>query len=305
MEIWVSKDGTGDFNTIQAAVDYAATLPETDRTVRIKRGVYRERVAISVPHITLTGDSPADTVLVSGCSARETGADGQPLGTFRTQTLKIETHHISVRGLTVKNDAGPGWKAAQAIAVYADGDRVRMEDCRLLGHQDTLFTGPRLARLERGEFDGKPQRQIYRNCYIEGDVDFVFGCACAYFENCEFFSVYSPCPEGKTDYSQAEADRDSSIAGYVTAAATPKGQRHGFVMNNCRFTGDCPPGSVFLGRPWRDDAKVVLQNCYLGEHIHPEGWHDWGRKGARDTVFFAEYGCYGPGAGERERWIRV
>ena len=133
-------------------------------------------------------------------------------------------------------------------------------------------------------------RHLYDHCYIEGDIDFVFGSATAYFDECTFHSTPT----------------DRTINGYVTAASTAQGQAYGYVMNNCRFTSSsCPARSVYLGRPWRNFAKTVLINCYMGPHIHPEGWHDWNKPEARDTVFYAEYQSYGPGADMERRpdWV--
>ncbi|MFT4007527.1 MAG: pectinesterase family protein, partial [Lacrimispora sp.] len=133
-------------------------------------------------------------------------------------------------------------------------------------------------------------RQLYKNCYQEGDIDFIFGSATAYFESCTFFSKYT----GK------------EISSYVTAASTPQGQEYGYVMENCRFESNCPPDSAYLGRPWREYAKTVLINCYIDDHICKEGWHDWNKDAAHEHAFYGEYGSYGPGAAMERRpdWVR-
>ena len=184
----------------------------------------------------------------------------------------------------------------QALALYVDGDRILFENCRFLGGQDTLFTGPLPPKeIEPDGFIGPKQhaprvngRHCYRNCYIEGDIDFIFGSATAYFENCECFSK----------------DDGRPISSYVTAASTPEGQTYGYVMKNCRFTGNCPPASAYLGRPWRLFARTVFIECELDSHIRPEGWHNWNKPDAEKTSFYAEYGNYGPGAaaGQRVGW---
>ncbi len=76
-------------------------------------------------------------------------------------------------------------------------------------------------------------------------------------------------------------------------------------MENCRFEGNCPPDNAYLGRPWREYAKTVLINCYIGDHICREGWHDWNKEGAHKNAFYAEYGSYGPKGGmdHRPDWI--
>ena len=151
------------------------------------------------------------------------------------------------------------------------------------------FTGPK-------EFcERRPGRHYYHQCYIEGDVDFIFGGAVAYFEDCEIFSVKY---EGKL---QAKEMESASIHGYITAASTPQDQTYGYVFENCRLTSDCPKGSVYLGRPWRSFAKTVFLHCHLGDHIHPAGWHDWDKKDAYETIFYAEYKNVGPGADIEKR----
>ena len=142
-----------------------------------------------------------------------------------------------------------------------------------------------------------PQEKIYKktaahiniNSTLHGIIFFIFACATAYFENCEFFSK----------------NINQAVNSYVTAASTPEGQTYGYVMRNCRFTSNCPPCSVYLGRPWREYAKVVLIDCYMGEHIFPQGWHDWGKVQAHDTSFFAEYNSFGPGSNMNSRpaWV--
>lgn len=138
-------------------------------------------------------------------------------------------------------------------------------------------------------------RQYYYQCFIRGDIDFIFGSATAYFEECEINSQ-------KTDSDPIAINpADQKIYGYITAASTPEGQEYGYIFSRCRLTGDCPPNSVYLGRPWRNLAKTVFLECELGEHIRTEGWHDWNKPEAHDTIFYAEYRCFGPGADTKGR----
>lgn len=297
MVIHIAADRTGDFTSV---TDALLSIPDTytDKvTIFIHKGIYRERITVTRPNITFTGDSADNTVLTYDLYARMTMEDGTKRGTFRTYTCLIDTHDITFRNLTIANTAGPGPKAGQAIALYADGDRLMFDGCRFLGNQDTLFTGPLPPReIEPGGFVGPKQfaprlngRHYYRNCYIEGDIDFVFGSATAYFQRCEFFSK---------NIGQA-------VNSYVTAASTPEGQPFGYVMDSCRFTGSCPPATAYLGRPWREYAKTVLINCHMDSHICPEGWHDWGKTAARTTCFYAEYNSFGTGActDSRPAWV--
>ncbi|MBT1176663.1 pectinesterase family protein [Bifidobacterium callimiconis] len=292
--ITVSQDGQGDCRTVGDALTLAAEtrLQRRDAhlpiTIFIHPGTYRERVTVTLPYVTLEGVDAASTVIALGLGARMPADDGTPLGTFRTYTMLVDADHVTLRGLSIVNDAGDGREVGQAIALYADGDGLLVEDCRLLGHQDTLFTGPLPPKeLQPGGFIGPKQfaprkvgRQWYRRCLIAGDVDFIFGGATALFEDCEIRSL----------------DRGEEVNGYVTAASTPEGRPYGYVFRDCRFTSDsCAPGSVYLGRPWRDFARVALVDCELGEHIRSEGWWDWGKPQARDGSRFSGVGLFGPG----------
>lgn len=301
--ITVSQTGNADHRTVAEALH---ALEEADRAgvsispalIRIGRGTYRERITIRRPFLTLEGEDAADTVLTFGLYARMPSEDIGKLGTFRSYSCLIDTHDFTARNLTFANSSGKGSDVGQALAVYADGDRLVFDRCRFLGGQDTLFTAPLPPKeIEPNGFIGPKQheprqngRHYYKNCYIEGDIDFIFGGATAYFESCELHSK----------------DNGQEINSFVTAASTPKDQAYGYVMQDCRFTGSCPPASAYLGRPWREYAKTVLLNCYIGEHIREEGWHDWNKPQARETVLYAEYNSFGPSSdyGKRPGWVK-
>lgn len=281
---------SGDFSTISAAL---CSIPEnntTPVTIEIAPGTYREKLTINKPYVTLSGlgSKNSETVLTYDDYALALMDDGQTYGTFRSYSVFIDTHDVTLRNLTIENASGDSKTHGQAIALYADGDRLILDNCRLLGHQDTLFTGPLPPmEIKPGGFIGPKQfapringRHYYKDCYICGDIDFIFGSATAYFENCTIESLYRSLEPSSKDNTQ----------GYATAASTPEGQEYGYVFSHCRFTTDCcPEGSVYLGRPWRDYAKTVLLNCELGSHIHPAGFHDWNKENAHHTVFYAEY----------------
>ncbi|MBM6754931.1 hypothetical protein H6A18_00035 [Collinsella tanakaei] len=285
------RDAAGVFTTVGAAL---AALPElapddaTHVTVRIAPGTYRERVEIRRPNITLAGETAASVRIVSGIGADMIAPDGETYGTFRTYTMFVDAADVRLEHLTIENDAGDGREVGQAIALYADGDRLVVDSCQILGHQDTLFCGPLPPReVKPGGFRGPKQfaprvvgRQYYHRCRIVGDVDFIFGGAVAYFEGCELHSL----------------DRGMDVNGYVTAASTPEGEPYGFVFHGCSFTGDAAAGTVYLGRPWREFAKTVLVDCWLGDHIRRDGWFDWGKEAAHTCALYAGCGLMGPGA---------
>lgn len=279
----------GCFSSIRDAIDSIPPGHKSPVTIRIAPGVYHEKLTLEKPDVTLLGlgASPADTVLSYGDYANEIMPDGSKCGTFRSYTLFVHAPNVTLRNLTVENASGDSATHGQAIALYAECDRLTVDSCRLLGHQDTVFTGPLPpAEIQPGGFLGPTQlspringRQYYRNCYLCGDIDFIFGSATAFFENCDIESLHREL-----------ADANSAVEGYVTAASTPEGQEYGYVFERCRFLGEsCAPRSVYLGRPWRNFARTVLISCELGAHIHPAGFHDWNKADARATVFYAEY----------------
>ena len=256
-----------------------AALPDNSEsaTLRLAPGVYREKVVLQRPHTTLEGESAESTTILWDEGAFEILSDGMKRGTFRTATLLVDAHHVTLRNLTVENAAAPRDKVGQAVALYADGDFFTCENCTLRSHQDTLFTAPLPPKeIEKNGFIGPkqfaprtPQRHTYRRCRIEGDVDFIFGGAAAWFEDCDIVSL---------------------APGYAAAASTPEGQRYGYVFKGCRFTAQgAPDASCYLGRPWREFAQTVLIDCGVGPHIRPEGWHDWGKPAFHEKGFYAEY----------------
>lgn len=297
--ITVSQDGMGDYETIKNAIKAAMEYQGENITIKISKGIYKERLTINQPKLTLQGEDNINTIITYDDYANYIMADGEKRGTFRTPTIFIDTNDFVARNITFENSAGSGAEVGQALALYVDGDRITFENCRILGGQDTIFTAPLPPfAYEQNGFRGTKEfsprihgKHYYRNCFICGDVDFIFGGATAYFEACELYS------------NNMQADRK----GYVTAASTSEETVYGYVFNYCKFTGDCPADSVYLGRPWRNFAKVVILNSYMGEHIKKEGWDDWGKIDAHDTVFFAEYNNTGKGAKleNRPSWIKI
>ena len=270
-------------------------------TLYIGAGTYREQLLIDRPKVTMIGepvvaDQTPRTVLVYGLGAFEIMPDGEKRGTFRTSSVRIDAPDFTARDIVFQNDAGFGHTVGQALALYVDADRCYFEHCHFLGSQDTLFTAPLpLKEAKPGGFRGpgeyKPRvlgRHFYRNCFIQGDVDFIFGSATAWFETC---AIFSKMPG---DRKPPESPDDQQIYGYVTAASTYEDVKYGYVFHRCKLTSDCPPHTVYLGRPWREYAKTVFLECELGEHIHPLGWADWNKD--HSHFFYAEYASTGAGA---------
>jgi pectinesterase len=270
-EIHVAQDGTGDFTTIQEAIDETKSFPDTRITIDIKNGLYKEKVKVHAwnSRLTLKGQS-TDGVVIRWDDYFGKMKRGRN-STFLTATLLVQGDDFRAENLTIENTAGP---VGQAIALSVEADRCVFENCRILGNQDTLYT------------DGANTRQYYQNCYIEGTTDFIFGGATALFENC-------------TVHSKANS--------FITAASTPEGRPYGFVFLRCKLTAADDVNKVFLGRPWRSYAKTVFVECEMGGHIRPEGWNNWGSPEKERTVFYAEGGNKGPGADTANRvsWSRV
>ncbi|WP_276356353.1 pectinesterase family protein [Cohnella caldifontis] len=292
--VTVAADGSGDCKSIQEAVDRIPDGIVEPTTILVKNGIYREKLFIGKPFVRLIGEDPARTIVTFGDHATKTFPNGEPYHTFNAYTAFIGGDDFTAERITFENAAGPGEQVGQALAAYVDADRAVFRECRFLGFQDTLFTGPLPPRpRDRASFGGpregaptRPARQYYERCHIEGDVDFIFGSATAVFDRCDIVS---------------------KRGGWISAPSTPEGVPFGYVFIGCTLIGDAAARSVYLGRPWRNFAKTVFLDCWMGEHIHPEGWSRWNASESVASVEFAEYGNRGPGAsdgGTRVDWSR-
>lgn len=297
-EIHVSRDGKASecFTSVADALRSIPKDNQTPVTILIAPGIYYEKITIDRSFVTLegTGKSSEETILTYDDYANIVMEDGMRMGTFRSYSVFVDAHDVTMKNLTIENASGDSVTHGQAIALYADGDRLTVDSCRITGHQDTLFTGPLPPKeLQKNGFIGPKQyapringRQYYRDCYICGDVDFIFGSATAYFENCTIESLK------RFENGTEEEDGTPKIQGYITASSTPEGQAYGYVFSGCRLTAkECPAGTVYLGRPWRDFAKTVFMDCAFGTHIHPALFHDWNKEKARSSVFYAVGNC--------------
>ena len=262
----VAQDGSGDYRTIQEAVNASRDLSQVTVTIQIKNGIYHEKIVVPShkTHVRLVGESREGTIITNG---DHTG-DAAGHVTYTSHTMLVQATNFTAENLTFENSAGP---VGQAVALHVEGDRATFRHCRMLGNQDTLFPAV------------ENSRQYYQDCYIEGTTDFIFGTATAVFENCEIRSK-----------------RNS----YIAAAATTERQAYGFVFLNCRLTADSAAHKVYLGRPWRPHSRTVYLHCDIGAHILPAGWDNWRDAANEKTAYYAEYQSTGPGAnpGARARW---
>ena len=264
-DIVVAKDGSGDYFTIQEAINNVPDYSKNHRTtIMVRGGEYEEKVVIpeSKLNVSLIGQSGA-TIKWNDYASKK-NKYGDECSTSGSATFYVYADNFECEGMTFVNTAG---RVGQAVAAFVSSN-AKFRKCKFIGNQDTLYT------YEEGS------EQLYDECYIEGTVDFIFGKATAYFNKCEIKSV------GK---------------GYVCAPATPQGQKFGYVFNECKLTASEGVEGVALARPWRPYAQAVYINCEMGSHIAKYGWDNWNNGDNEKTAYFGEWGSTGPGAETKGR----
>ncbi|MES2649682.1 MAG: pectinesterase family protein [Bacteroidota bacterium] len=263
----VAADGTGDFKTVQDAINAVPDYRKKETTIFIKNGTYKEKLVLaeSKSLVTFVGESVDRTIITYDDYNQKKNIFGEDKGTSGSAGFYIYGPGFSAENITFSNTAGP---VGQAVAVSVAGDKARFKNCRFLGFQDTLYTY------------GRESRQYYNHCYIEGTVDFIFGSSTAVFDSCTLF--------GKR-------------AGFYTAASTPQYKKFGYVFLDCKITGDAPDTSFYLGRPWRPYAKTVFIRCQLDRQVKAAGWNNWSNPLNEKTAFYAEYNNVGIAANTNNR----
>lgn len=262
----VAKDGSGDFFSVQDAIDAVPDLRGGGRTtILVREGVYEDKIVVPQSKINLSLIGQGDVRLTYGDYAGKKNIFGEEIGTAGSASCFIYAPDFHAENITFENSAG---QVGQAVACLVSADRCVFRNCRFIGNQDTLYT--------HGE-----GRQYYEDCYIEGTVDFIFGKSTALFNKCRIHSKRK--------------------GGYITAPATPKGARHGYVFYNCALTADDGVEKVWLSRPWRDYGQTVFIRCEMGGHIRPEGWNNWGKPEREKTSFYAEFENTGAGSDTKGR----
>ncbi|MFN3664741.1 MAG: pectinesterase family protein [Sediminibacterium sp.] len=271
--ITVAKDGTGQFNTVQAAFDAIPSGNTMPVIIFVKKGVYKERLVLDTrkDFVSLIGEDKFNTILTFDNHAGKKLPNGDTINTWSSASFFLYANDFYAENISFENNAG--FTAGQAVAVFANGDRLSFNGCRFLGFQDVLFCS------------GAGSRQYYKDCYIEGSTDFIFGPATAVFQNCLIHSKKNS---------------------HVTAASTPREVPYGFVFFDCKLTADTAFKKVSLGRPWQPHASVTYIRCEIGDHIIPEGWNNWRNPANEATVRYSEYKNTGPGAqpASRPSWIK-
>ncbi len=273
----VARDGTGQFRNVGDAIEVCRAFMDYHKVIFVKKGTYKEKLILPswLQNIEICGEDRDQTIITWDDHAniklpiQTEGGEARPMGTFRTYTLKIEGNDMTLKNITIENNSA---RLGQAVALHTEGDRLTFINCRFLGHQDTVYTGVAGTRL------------FFKDCYIEGTTDFIFGPSTVWFEHCDIY-----CKSNS----------------YITAASTPKNIMYGYIFNNC--TVSCAPEvtKVYLGRPWRDYGYTLFMHCSLPAQIRPEGWHHW-REEAKQTARYLEFENSGEGAATDKRvgWSR-
>ncbi|XP_078431948.1 pectin lyase-like superfamily protein [Wolffia australiana] len=266
----------GDFTSIQAAVDSIPFVNLVRVVIKVNPGVYTEKVTVSPfrAFVTVEGAGADRTVVQWGDTAQTPGLNGQPMGTFNSATFAVNSPYFIAKNITFKNTTPvppPGALGKQAVALRISGDTASFWGCKFIGGQDTLY-----------DHQG---RHYYKDCYIEGSVDFVFGDGLALFEGCHLHAT-------AVNYGAVTAQDRMSLL-----------EDTGFSFVNCRVTGS---GALYLGRAWGTFSRVVFAFTYMDNIIIPKGWHNWGDPNREMTVFYGQYKCTGPGANfaGRVSWSR-
>ena len=253
----VAADGSGDFKNVQEAINAVPDNNEQRAVIFIKAGVYKGHFVVPKSKIRLTvrGEDAEKTRLTNDLHMKSLGADGREVGTIGCATFVVQAPDFMADNLTFENNAP---HIAQALAIYADADRVQFRKCRFLGYQDTI-------RVRSG-------RQYFEDCFIEGRTDFIYGEATAWFERCHIHVL---------DW------------GWITAANTPQEQAFGLVFSHCKITGEAGVKTL-LGRPWRNFASTIWLHTEIHDTIAPEGWNNWNKPEAEKTVRYAEWNSQTP-----------
>lgn len=274
--IVVSKDGKGNFTTVQQAINAIENGSSTRTKILIKAGTYKEKITIPETKgaIFLEGENSQNTIITYDDFASKKNSEGKDIGTTGSSTIFIYSNDFTAKNISFENSSG---RVGQAVAVLTSGDRIAFENCRFLGNQDTLY----LKGVQDSPDKTKSSRNYFKNCYIEGTTDYIFGAGTAVFENCTIYS--------------------KETASYVTAASTPQENGFGFVFINSKIIGNAKENSVYLGRPWRPFAKTVYIDCEINSSIKTEGWHNWNKPDAEKTTFYGEFNSKGSGANATKR----
>lgn len=266
IDIVVAQDGSGDFISVQSAINSIPGGNLSEKVIFVRKGIYYEKILVpeGKEHITLFGEDVDSTILTYNDYSGKV-VNGITLGTSTSYSFAADADDFTACNLSFVNSSGD---VGQAVALRTNGDRQSFFHCRLIGYQDTYYTWG-------------SGRNYLEDCVIEGAIDYIFGRSTTVFDSCQIHSL-----------------REKS---YITAASTEQDVKFGYVFFNCRLTAASGKTGIFLGRPWKAYAQTVYYNCEEGGFIDPQGWSIWSGNTNHETCYYAEYMCYGAGADTSSR----
>lgn len=272
-KIIVAQDGSGQYKTVQEALDAVPSGNSKPFTIFIKNGTYKEVVVVDArkSFVSLIGEDKDKTILTFDNHAGTKLPNRDTLNTWTCASTFVYGNDFRAENITFQNTAG--FTAGQAVGLRIEGNRASLKNCSIIGNQDILF------------LSGSGVKHYFKDCYIEGTTDFIFGAATAVFQHCHIHSKKNS---------------------HVTAASTNSIIPYGFVFFDCKLTADTNINKVSLGRPWSPTASVTYINCWMDKHIIPEGWNNWKNPANEATARYAEYNSSGPGANPaaRVKWSK-
>lgn len=267
-----------------SSINEALKKCNSNDTLFLKNGIYKEKVEIYNNDISIIGESKDGVIISNNDFYHKIMPDYNECNTFRTYTLYVGGNNIEIKNLTIENSSIPSVKYGQAVALHVDGDNFKGNDLIIKSAQDTLFTGPMPSDLIKrykgfhpdSHLKGNPSKQIYNNCLIIGDVDFIFGCATALFYKCEIHSLNNSSNRFESN-------------GYCSAPSHSLDTKFGYLFYKCNFTCDENTHNVYLARPWRDYGNAAFIDSIYDKHIVPEGFNKWNETNRDRTARFYEY----------------
>ncbi|MGQ7944652.1 pectinesterase family protein [Flavobacterium sp. WC2509] len=266
----VAQDGSGDYKTVQEAFNAVTKLKSERTVIFVKSGTYKEVITLEADknNVTLIGEDMDKVILTfDNYSSKINPVTNKGYGTGGSSSCFIIGADFYAKNITFENSSGA---VGQALAISIQGDKAVFKNCKFSGFQDTMY--------------GADGRQYFKDCYIEGSTDFIFGSSTAFFDNCKLYTKGGSA---------------------ITAASTKEYINFGYVFNNCKITGT---GSriTTLGRPWRPYAAVAFLNTEMSDAIKPAGWDNWRKVENEATARYSEYNSSGTGASptERVKWMK-
>ncbi|KAJ6376531.1 hypothetical protein OIU76_025643 [Salix suchowensis] len=267
-----AQDGSGDYTTVQEAVNSAPDKSQSRYVIHVKSGIYKENVEVgkNKKNVMIVGDGMDFTILTGSLNV----VDGST--TFRSATLAVAGDGFILQDIWIQNTAGP--EKHQAVALRVSADQSVINRCRIDAYQDTLYT--------------HNYRQFYRDCSIIGTVDFIFGNGAVVIQSCQIISRKPMASQKNMVTAQGRVDPN---------------QNTGISIQNCDIIAspDLEPEQnkfpTYLGRPWKEYSRTIVMQSNIGGHIDPAGWAEWNKDFALRTLYYGEYANRGPGAGVSKR----